>query len=111
MKKQLKFKGPIKVGTHTVHVDRLPEEFMLGVIGRYDKETIHILDSLSLIMDKETLLHELMHCAAYFWNCNNSESKVPDTMAEAEECFVNGIGVGLFQILSDNPKLRKYLWG
>lgn len=107
-----KFKGPVKVGAHTVQVVPIEESDLLDdMIGHFEssKGVIRIRSNLPESLYKETLLHELMHVAAYHWNCSHSQNG-NYSIDELEENFVNGISSGIYLILKDNTRLRRYLF-
>ena len=61
---------------------------------------IMVQDSVPLQVQKDTLLHEIMHAICYWYN-------VLDT--DREEAVVSKISTGVLQVLTDNPKVAKFL--
>lgn len=94
----------VRVGPLTYKVVVSPEKEMFDSEGHklygqtlYAELTIRIRENIAHDKMCETLLHEVLHAAAF----NESDSN--------EEAFVNGLAPWLLGVLRDNPDLLKFL--
>lgn len=72
------------------------------------EKTIWINDRYSKQVQRETLLHELLHVALE--DCPLVEFPI-DKKGDMEEALVRFISPRMFQFLQDNPKLKQFIWG
>ena len=101
----------IRVGAHKYDVVYSTEE--LALVGLREKATllghtdhwglmITIHSDLSHTVERETLLHEVIHC---IWTV----SGVSSLKSITEEQMVRGVEHVFFQVLTNNPIFLKYL--
>jgi hypothetical protein len=96
----------LKAGFFNYSVDFIVPSFG-GEHGETDREnkTIHIYDRGSEELNRETLLHEILHVAhddAFVFEGEHAD--------EAEERSIRILSPKLMQYFRDNPELTKYLF-
>ena len=103
----------LKVGSHNYQVAYKPLVDKQRVIGLcwHASKRIDIEKSLRPKILAQTLLHEVMHAIYYEYGLINSEMHDADYAAGmvCEEAAVNGLGIGLIQVFSDNPQFKSLI--
>ena len=74
---------------------------------RLDLKRIYINPTMTMDVQKETLLHEILHCCLIDLFCQSGmDSK---NLEIIEETIVLHLSPRLFQVLRDNPKVLNWL--
>lgn len=70
------------------------------------KLVIHIGDFVDEYIQKETVLHEVMHAC---WAGVHAEADLNHEETDAEEMFCSGLDTPLLAVMRENPALMRYL--
>ena len=75
-----------------------------GLYGqtRHATQEIVFNDTVSIGMQRLTVLHEVLHAV--------KESYMGNRWTDSEEDAVQQLSAGLYQVLEDNPDLCQWLW-
>lgn len=102
----------VKVGAfwYSIEYSKQVEDRCIGICYHHAKR-IRVQSDLSRRMLAQTVLHEIMHAIYYEFGLTNSEQADADNAAGMvhEEAAVNGLSIGMMQVLVDNPGFRRFL--
>ena len=87
-------------------IEFVPLKDLCGITHLTDRK-IQINDSDSEPVQKETLLHELLHVSME--DCTGLSKTFKGDREDREETIVRHVSPRLFQILRDNPKVKHYI--